>query len=402
MAADPATLAAVADVLQHDYLPGIRETIPYGCPLEQILETKTEEVSGDYAVMALRIGGNPGIGPRGDNTDLPNPGRQRFKQLNVPMRFTYGRCQFTGPAIRASRSNQTAFAKIMEDEMSSLGRDFRKVRNALNYGDGSACLAIAASVTTYTIVVDRWHPLFTANRVLDSYTDKTCTTQHMNSVTITSVDKSTLTLTSTAAHGASQGDFLFLEDGCLVAQMGLMGIFDDGTIVPTIQGVLRSSYPVTKAKIMTASDGRTISEDLLTDGVSLLEEIEDEPDFILGTIFQRQDLIKELKKQRQFVSTDGKLMKLKGGIRAIEMCDLPFMWDRDATAGYTFIGNTKHLAFYQSAPVSWMDMDGAVLSRVKDRDAYEATLYGYRELAADNFAALMRLDKINENRPSGY
>ena len=60
------------------------------------------------------------------------------------------------------------------------------------------------------------------------------------------------------------------------------------------------------------------------------------------------------------------------------------------------------MAFYQSAPVSWMDMDGAVLSRVKDRDAYEATLYGYRELAADNFAALMRLDKINENRPSGY
>jgi len=403
MAADPATLSAIADILQNDYLPGIRNQFSYKRVLENILETRKEEVAGLQAVMAIRISGNPGIGFRGDNAQLPDAGRQQFKQVTLPMRYLYGRCQFSGPAIAASRSNATAFAKVMEDEMESLTKDIRKFANISNFGDGSGALArIASSAGPNTFVVDRWHPLFTVGRVLDSFTDKTCVTQKMDSKTITAVDKANLTLT-VPGHGASVGDYVFVEDTALVAQMGLMGIFDDGTLVPTLQGLNRNTYPIWKAKVMgNNGTGRNISEALILDAVSLLEEQEEEPDFILGTVFQRNDLIKELSQDRQFVNTNEKLMKLRGGIRAVEICDKPFIWDSDCPPGYAFIGNTKKLAFYQHSDLAWMDKDGAVLSRVSGKDAYEATLYLYRELGCEQCNAMLRLDDLNENRPTGY
>jgi hypothetical protein len=112
-------------------------------------------------------------------------------------------------------------------------------------------------------------------------------------------------------------------------------------------------------------------------------------------------LVKELSQQRQFVSAD-KHMKLAGGIRAVEMCDKAFTWDPDCPSGYAFILNTKKLTFFENNPLDWMDQDGAILARVSNKDAYEATLFQYRELGCSQFNAMARVEDLNENRPSGY
>jgi hypothetical protein len=45
---------------------------------------------------------------------------------------------------------------------------------------------------------------------------------------------------------------------------------------------------------------------------------------------------------------------------------------------------------------SWMDSDGAVLSRVSGQDAYEATLYKYTELACSQRNANFVIKDITE------
>lgn len=406
MAADPATLSAIAGLLKEDYLPVIREQFSYKRVLDSLLETNTEDVAGLEAVMAVRVSGNVGVGFRGDNDALPAAGRQNVQQVKVPMRYLYGRCGFTGPAIAASRKNATAFAKVMQDEMESLTKDLRRLANAYNFGDGSGALAIvASSPDANTLVVDRWSNLFTPGRVLDSYTAKTGGSQGMNSKAIASIDKDNLTITVTG-HGASANDYIFLEDSRGDCQMGLMGIIDNGTFLSTHQSLARASYDVWNSKVLE-NDGtaRNISESLLMDGISLIDEEFEEGtiDLLLGTIFQRNDLVKELQAQRQFtfVNTDsGKDLKLRGGIKAVEIAGVPFTWDRDVPAGYCFGLHRSSLSFFSSGPLDWMDKDGSVLARVEGYDRYEAVLMQYRELGAEQVNCHFRMEDLNENRPA--
>ncbi|MDD2998939.1 MAG: hypothetical protein PHV05_07730, partial [Candidatus Riflebacteria bacterium] len=136
----------------------------------------------------------------------------------------------------------------------------------------------------------------------------------------------------------------------------------------------------------------------LLDAIAVFEEEEVEANLIMGTISQRNDLIKELSEKRRFVGTE---KKLKGGIRAVEICDIDFTWDRDMTRGKTIVMDSRMLAFYQQTKgMKWMGDDGSILSRITNKDAYEAVLRHYRELGTKKRKAVMVLDDINENRIS--
>jgi hypothetical protein len=57
------------------------------------------------------------------------------------------------------------------------------------------------------------------------------------------------------------------------------------------------------------------------------------------------------------------------------------------------------LSFYQqTSGLQWMGDDGSILSRIQNKDAYEATLRCYRELGTKKRKAVMRLDDVKENR----
>lgn len=390
-----ATIAAISDVLQTHYLPVLQEQFPQKRTLEQLLEKNTDDVEGLVAKMAIHTDGNAGIGYRGDNGDLPSAGHQSYKQVEVPMRYFYGRCSFSGPAIKASRSNAASFARVMEEEMTRLGLDMRRFANVINYGYGDGVLAVVASVPdANTITVDRWNNLFTVGRILDSYTSRTFATKHMDSKVITAIDKSNLSITVTG-HGASANDFIVLEDSAGITQMGLGGISDDGTIISTFQGLVVANNPIWKGVVKgNSGTGRNLTESLVMDHIALFEEEEVEANLMIGSVNQRNDLIADLGSKRRFAETK----KLKGGIRAVEIADIDFTWDRDATKGSTFILDKNMLSFYQQTKgLEWMDANGSVLEKITGKDAYEAVLTCYRELGTKKRKACMRIDDINEN-----
>ncbi len=392
-----ATIAAISDILQTHYLPVLERQFPEKRVLEQLLEKNTEDVEGLVAKMAIHVEGNTGVGYRGDNGDLPSAGHQQYKQVEVPMRYFYGRCSFSGPAVAASKSNAASFARVMEEEMTRLGKDMRRFANVINYLDGSGVLALVDQVVdANNIIVDRWSNAFVKGRKLDSFTTKAFTTKHMDSKEIALADRSNLKLTITG-HGASAGDYIVLEDSAGICQMGLMGISDNGALMSTFQGLTVADNPVWRGVVLgNNGQGRTISEAILMDSIALFEEEEVEANLLLGTIFQRNDLVKELSDKRRFVGTD---KTLKGGIKAIEICDVPFTWDRDCPRGHVFIMDKSNLSFYQQTQgLQWMGDDGSILSRIQNKDAYEATLRCYRELGTKKRKAVMRLDDINENR----
>ena len=91
-----------------------------------------------------------------------------------------------------------------------------------------------------------------------------------------------------------------------------------------------------------------------------------------------------LKSQKRFNNrTD-----LKGGFSAITVQtagqgEVALWAERDCLDNVAFIVNTECLTHWVMSDWTFMDRDGAVLSRVANTDAYEATLYKYHELGTD-------------------
>lgn len=90
-----------------------------------------------------------------------------------------------------------------------------------------------------------------------------------------------------------------------------------------------------------------------------------------------------LKSQKRFSNT----VELKGGFSAITVQssrgEVPLWAERDCLDGVAFLLNTACLTHWVMSDWAFMDRDGAVLNRVANTDAYEATLYKYHELGTD-------------------
>jgi hypothetical protein len=73
-------------------------------------------------------------------------------------------------------------------------------------------------------------------------------------------------------------------------------------------------------------------------------------------------------------------MTLDGGWKALEYNGIPLTVDNDAIDGEMYFLTLKDMQIYRMADYNWMQKDGAILSRISSKDAYEATLFRYAEL----------------------
>lgn len=394
------TKAALEGLLKEVYIDGIRDQFSYGRPLDRLLTKNTRDIEGKYGVISVRLSPNASAGYRDEGSTLPDSGRQNIVTVKVPLRYLYMVGQITGQLIKASRTNRGSFARAMTDDMENCVKEIRRVSNFFNFGTGSGFIAMVKSVTdANTIVVDRWSRLFNPNRKLDSYTDMTFGVQHMNSKSITKAVKATKTLTITS-HGASAGDYIFLEDSEGVAQMGLLGGFDDGTFLSSFQGLSRTTYPEWNALVFKSADGnpRNLTEALLMDVIAAQREDDVNPDLSVCSSFCLNDVAKELQQYRQFVNPR---KKLEGGIVAVDINGVPLTYDPDCPPGYAWCFRKEDVEFFIAGDLEWMDLDGSILSRATRKDAYEYTLQMYREMGFHRCNSGSRIEDLYENRPSG-
>ena len=106
--------------------------------------------------------------------------------------------------------------------------------------------------------------------------------------------------------------------------------------------------------------------------------------------------VAQLTSQKRFVNS----LDLKGGYSGIECSSgsatIGLLADRFCTENTIYLASTPCLTFHEAADWEFMQEDGAVLSRVSGYDAYEATLFTYRELMTDRRNAHGRINDITE------
>lgn len=402
-----ASLSTVDAILKDDYKDFLDNLNEANFILSQI-ETRKDTVQGRIARHAVHLGRSSGVGARAENGTLPTAGNQAYATVPVPVRYVYGRIQLSGPTIRQAVSDRGAFIDALDAEMEGIKKDAMKDVNRQLWGTSNGVIAQCGTTSSSTTVVLASTTGSTALRqlffdggmVVDIGTVASPTTV-ASARTVTSVDESAKTMViSGAAVTTSSSHYVFRSgaggassntgqpgDG-QVELTGLQTIVDDTAILHTINP---SSQPKWKAYVNSNSGtNRSVTESLITGSImKVLTNSGKKPSLLVsaeGVNLAISNLLLSLKRNMEQT-------QLKGGYAGIQFYSpsVSGKGDEAPTALYADFDcpnnrlygiNPEVLVYHQVGDgFQFMDLDGAVMNRKPDLDAYEATLYMYGELA---------------------
>jgi hypothetical protein len=418
----PATLSTVDAILKDDYKEYLDNLNNANFILSQV-ETRKDTVQGRIARHAVHLGRSSGVGARAENGTLPTAGNQAFATVPVPVRYVYGRIQLSGPTIKQAVTDRGAFIDALDAEMEGIKNDAMKDVNRQLWGTSNGVIAQCGTTSAATTVVLASTTGSTALRqlffdggmVVDIGTVASPTTV-ASARTITSVDETNKTIAiSGAAVTTTSSHFVFRSgaggassntgqpgDG-QVELTGLQTIVDDTAVLHTINP---SSQPKWKSYVNSNSGtNRSITETLITGSImKTLTNSGKKPSLLVsaeGVNLAISNLLLSLKRNMEQTS-------LKGGYAGIQFYSpsVSGKGDEAPTALYADFDcpnnrlygiNPDVLVYHQVGDgFQFMDLDGAVMNRKPDVDAYEATLYAYGELACKQRNAHFVIKDITE------
>jgi hypothetical protein len=392
------TLSTANEALKEDYQPVVRDQINQAIMLLMQVEKNTRDVEGKRAVLSLHVKRSSGIGARQEGGTLPTAGNQTYAEERVPLKYNYGRIQVSGPVIRAMKSDRGSFVRAVQSETQGVTNDLKRDVNRQVWGDASGKIATCGTTTAATTVVLASTTTQAQLRQLEvGQTIDIGTTADVGAVatgrTINSVDFANKTIDISGAAVTTSSSHFIYRAGLVASGSSANGVEMNGiqSIVKasgTLFNIDPSTYPVWKSYVDSAVSNRSVSENLFA---SVMHNVRinsgEDPNLIVASDGVYRAYANLLTALKRFPNT----LDLKGGFKALDMSagttgggtDVGFTWDRDAPGNKAWFLNTAHLTEYVASDWEFMDDDGAVLSRVANIDAYEATLFRDAELATD-------------------
>lgn len=418
------TLSTADEVLKEDYKGPLREQLNNTTFLLSQLESNTDDIVGRHAVVPLHTSRTSGVGARAEGGTLPTAGSQGYNDVRVPLRRNYGRIQISGPVIQAMSSDRGAFIRAIESETQGVVTDLKRDVNRQVHGSSNGVIATCgttsssttlqlATTTTRTQMRQAWNQ---GGMVVDIGTvadpDSVASAR---TVTAVDYDNKTLTISGAAVSTTNGTHFIFRTgsggasdnsgnpggaDGQFEVT-GLQSIVDD---TANIQTITTSSVPVWKSLVFdNGGTNRALSENLVNRAIQDTEiESGEQIKLLLSNAPVNRAAASLLTATRRNVDN----VALEAGYSGIKWTalaegmrqsggDVALVWDQDAKENTLFGICTDKLVQYVGSDWDWMDQDGAVLSRVGNQDAYEATLFKYHEVATTKRNAHFRIDDIS-------
>lgn len=384
------TIGYFDEALKYDYLPVVREQLDNSNIISSKVQRNERDVSGKRWQITVHNARNSGVASGSETGALPTAGYQDYNNPYGTVKYLRGRIQVTGPVMAASRDDKGAMVRALESEMKGLTADLKKEVNYQFFNDGTAVRAVVNGDpgTGTTLTVDGPGTMYLQDGMVCQILDKDSPyTAVDSSVTISTVDSSTVCTTDALDSNIGDDDWVIRygarSGATSYEMMGIKGIVDDGTYVDTFQGLSRTSYPWWKCSTSsTDSNGGTLRDldfDLIQGGLTSVEKNGGKTNLIVSDFDIRDAYAALVVSDKRFVNT----LKLDGGFLALEYNGIPWVADADCPPNTVFFLDTDHLEIMQMSDWSWMDRDGAVLSRVSGYDAYEAVLYWYADLTSD-------------------
>jgi hypothetical protein len=386
-------------VLKEFYLPGMRSTLNNTVFLLSQIETNTEDIEGRRAVLAINTSRNQGIGARAEGGTLPTAGNQGYSEERISLKYNYGRIEISGPVMRAMGTDRGSFTRALTSETEGVVRDLRKDVNRQLYSDGTGTIQSATSTKLRQLQVGMYIDIGTAASPTATASNRQITSINTSAgtfvfdgaevATITAADR--VTRTGSGGTGSTQKEMT-----------GLRAQVDDANALWNIDPATVPAW----ASYVSSNSGtpRAVAESLF---IRAQQEANirsgEEIDLWVTSDGVHRGVAALLTTLKRFLNTT----ELKGGYSGIDMSSVSqgagganqvsMVWDADCDNGVAYGLCTKKFQWYRMSDWEFMEEDGAVLARVDNKDAYEATLFTYAELATDARHAHAKIEDLTES-----
>lgn len=375
------------------------------------------------------------VGARAEGVYLPEPLQRRTVQGVIQPKMIYATLRMSGLAMEAGKGNVAAFVDAQGDATMSTYRSLVTDLNRQCWGDGFGALGALSEAGT-TLTGSTWDltldndigtRYLRAGMVVDMYTSGGTPIQAACSQRIKSVNPASKTITmyanantwrtyhpnsTMAAYSASnsaavasgavivrQGarDTSFATSDTPVEMVGLLGQYDDGTLLATHEGITVASYPEFKANILGNSGvTRELSIDLMLAAMDVTAANSElgRPDLIRLGMGQRRKYFNLLEGDIRFAPG-----QLRGGYEQLSFSQngaVAMVVDPMTQPNKMFFENSNSIKKYELTPIGWGGFDP---NKMHWRERYdEANMYlrVYTNLGSEARNSLTLLDDLTE------
>jgi len=341
-------------------------------PFFSAIEKSANHVYGKDVTMSVIRGNSGNVLAGAEDGALPDPYKNRYLQITVPLKNLYGTIEVSDKALKASRETSGAFVNLVNAEMEGLIASAKQNFSRMLFGDGTGKLCkIVTGVNDYVYKVDTVKEYFVgmhvtipiAGPVLDDSRD----------LYIVAVDKAKSEITfDREVFDPINGATVYVFGSKDNELCGLGAIFDSDVLY----GYKKSDEPYFAP--YKASAGGTLTEEQLTDVLDYMEEnFNSRINMIICSFKTRKKIAALIADNRRVVnSTDAHT-----GFGVVTVNDVPVYADKYCPDDRILFLNTDDFSLNQLCDWEWLeDESGKILKQVQGKAAYGATLVKYAEL----------------------
>lgn len=380
-------------------------------PLASLLmENKKADWVGNNFVQPVRFGSAVGLGYRSVGQNLPSPKSAPRGQAIFPAKRAYATAEYDREAIKASRNDRGAFAKVTVDEVEATIEGFmlHMLERPL-FGDTSGKLAeITGAVTGAGTSASPWSfalantgtnapkgraKYFPQGAKMDLYTTAgvyQMTVEIVSATTSAGVVTVTATTIQTGASVAPVAtDIMYWEGNKDQEVVGLNSLVTAGTLY----GINQTTTP--KFKGLTKTITGALQYDDLNDGIAELEEESESPTLAICSN-KASALIKNLSEDaKRYSPAEAKSGKATVGFKGIEMMSdngaFPLIASQMCPTDEIWLINQNYMQLVMREDFGWFDDDGTILMRDPNKDVLAARYGGYFELFCSKPNTVMKI-----------
>lgn len=383
-------LSTINGLLKDDYvltdIQNVVNTATY--MLSQITQKKTTH--GRQFMFPIQYGTSQGVGARGENITLPDPGFGEYDQALGTVKYIYSTMFITGQAIAATRGNRAAFADALKTALRDTRDGLTQDLQRQVWGDGTGALGVVVGAVTAATTVPVTDPYGLTYIQADlSNREKVKLFKRNMNIFISGSNVYTRVTAVNADGTITVADAVTLADGDVIYRGDATGRTSVNNEITGISGLLqatgsylgidRTGFPEWQANLlqMGAGTGASITEEAMRIALDTAEQNgTGSPDLMVTSYKVRRTYEALLQQQRRYTDP----MKLEGGFKALEFDGLPLVVDKDVPPQRMYFLRMADIHWMIMDDIQWMDDDGNILTRELNKDAYKAVLYTYRDL----------------------
>lgn len=405
-----------SDVMKQVYEPIMRDLSVEESELWDLFTEQedfpvTEGLDGKQINLSHVFSYGGGVGPMGEDDYLYDSTDPDIKQSHINVKQWTAAVEMSGRVMRRVRQGPAAFASWAEDILPKRVKHLAFQKDVALMGSGTGILfqVNMATPASTALAINNAHGVSgltgaTFNVWLGDKlrfaSDAAGATLRTGAAVVKKVNFAAGTIDIDALPTSlATGDYAALGTANTTAfgskaNMGLLGIVDDGTILSTFQGLSRSTYQQLNAHIVDSAsvvqgNGGQFSEDLLEYASRIAYErgLAD-PDVIVCSRSSRSAYWKDLKADRRINDPAGTYRGGMGSGLSVILGDkeVPLHVVRKCPESIAFMLKRDSLKRFVTTPGRWDDTTGSIWNRVTDstgrKDAFYATYLEEFEVAS--------------------